>query len=105
MLAGWRRWTSRPPRVDARQLERYSPTVLAKYREVTLRFTTWLHFLRILLSATEDRDDVVGEYLDAVDLSFEDLKVRRALVKLLLPRSNTSLPLDVMLLAERCLRE
>ena len=73
MLAGWRRWTSRPPRVDARQLERYSPTVLAMYREVTLRFTTWLHFLRVLLSTAEDWDDVVVEYLNAVDLSFENL--------------------------------
>ena len=105
MFAGWRRWTSRPPRVDARQLERYSPTVLAKYRGVTLRFTTWLHFLRVLPSATEDWNDAVGEYLDAVDLSFEDLEVRRAPVKLLLPRSKTSFPLDVMLLAEGWLRE
>ena len=75
MLAGWRRWISRPPRVDARQLERYSPTVLAKYREVTLRFTTWLHFLRVLPPKAEDWDDLVVEYLNATELSYDDLGV------------------------------
>ena len=85
MLAGRRRWTSRPPQVDARQLERYSPTVLAKYREVALRFTTWLHFLRVLLSKAEDWDDLVVEYLNATELSYDDLGVLIATLELFFP--------------------
>ena len=52
----------------------------------TLRFTTWLHFLRVLPSAAEDWDDVVVEYLNAVDLSFEDLGVLLASIELFFPK-------------------
>ena len=47
----------------------------------------------------------VSPDVDAVDLSFEDLGVLRASIKLLFPKSKTGLALDVMSLDEGWLRE
>ena len=59
--------------------------MLAKYREVVLRFTVWLHYLRVLPCSAEDWDDLVVEYLEATDLSYDDLGVLIAALEFLFP--------------------
>ena len=73
MTLGRRRWERRPPQVDPRQIARYTPVPLDTSRAVSLRFANWLLHLRVSPRGTEDWDQLLVEYLDAVDLGYNDL--------------------------------
>ena len=82
MILGWRRWVGRPPQVNPRQIERYTPVSLASYRAVSLRFANWLLYLRVPLHGAEDWDELLVEFLSSVDLSYNDFGTLLAAVEL-----------------------
>ena len=85
-LLPWRRWQRSPPRVDARQLDRYAPASLDKYRAEALRFSNWLVHLRIAPMGADDWDDLAVEYLSSVQLSYDDFGYLLAALELVFPR-------------------
>ena len=85
-LLPWRRWRRAPPRVDARQLDRYAPASFEKYLAEALRFTNWLVHLRVAPMGADDWDDLAVEYMSSVQLSYDDFGYLLAALELVFPR-------------------